>query len=68
MTVDTNYMKKRLLVPVYGYNIDYRDYVYGIGNALISRDTPPNTGHTTLVHGGHKGAAYLSKMADTGSC
>ena len=32
--------------------IDYRDYVYGIRNALISPDTPPNTGLNTLVYGG----------------
>ena len=30
--------------------------MYGIGNALISRDTSPNTGHNTLVYRGHKGA------------
>ena len=44
--------------------IHYRDYVYGIGKMLIWGDTPPNTGHNTLVYGGHKGTQYLSKMAD----
>ena len=48
--------------------IYYRDYVYGIGNVLISRDTPPNAGHNTLVCRGHEGTKYLSKLADTGSC
>ena len=41
--------------------IDYRDYVYEIGNALISQNTPPNTGHNTLVYGGHKGAKNFLK-------
>ena len=41
--------------------------MYGIGNTLISRDTPVNTGHNILVYRGHDGAMYLSKMSDTGS-
>ena len=40
----------------HGYVLDYRDYVYGIGNALISRNTPLNTGHNSLVYRGHEGA------------
>ena len=43
------------------YIIDYRDYVYGIGNALILRDTPPNTSHNTLVYGSHEDAKNFIK-------
>ena len=48
--------------------IDYRDYVYGIGNALISRNTPPNTGHNvyTLVYRGHEGAKNFIKNGGYG--
>ena len=46
--------------------IDYRDYVYGIGNALNSRNTPPNTGHNTLVYRGHEGAKNLIKNGGYG--
>ena len=49
-------------IIIYG-NVSYprtidRDYVYGIGNALISRNTPPNTSHNTLVCRGHEGTEY----------
>ena len=36
--------------------IDYRDYMDGIENGLISQNTPPYTGHNTSVHRGHEGA------------
>ena len=40
--------------------------MYGIGNALISRNTPPNTGHNTLVYGGHEGAKNFIKNSGYG--
>ena len=47
-------------------SIDYKDYVYGIGNVLISRDTPPNTGHNTQVYRGHEGTIYFIKIGGYG--
>ena len=32
-----------ILFTISDYTIDYRDYVYGIGNGSISRDTPLNS-------------------------
>ena len=40
--------------------------MYGIGNALISRNTPPNTGHNTLVYGGNEGAKNFIKNGGYG--
>ena len=40
--------------------------MYGIGNVLILHDTPLNTGHNTLVYGGHKGTKNLSKNGGYG--
>ena len=60
---------------VYNLHIDYRAttsyYVYGIGNGLISRDTPPNTWpqYVDMGYGNRpRGQKNLPKMVEMGRC